>query len=94
MSRTVIWLDSVTSSIAGFYQLALSDIGNEIVAIIRGLARIVEALERDPANCGESRDGSLRILEDVPIVIDFEFFEDDRIAVVLKARYCPGPLSE
>lgn len=87
MNPRVVWLDAAEADFLRHYLAAraagLAD------AFTAAAARVEQALERNPAAAGESRAGHRRILIDPPLTIEFEVFDEPRVAVVTAARYTP-----
>lgn len=85
MNFQVIWMQQAIRPLARAY-LAASDDG-EAEAVTSAMAEIDRLLARNPATAGESRDEAERICVVRPVVVEYEVFEDERVAVVSAARY-------
>jgi hypothetical protein len=87
MNWTVVWLDVSLNQLARI----VADVWGTPTAdaITQAMARIDLALERDAANAGESRTGHQRVASELPLTIEFEVHEDQRAAIVSRARYTP-----
>lgn len=83
----VIWRRTVVETrIAGF-MLELIDRGESNEPLFRAMNRIDELLSVDPDGQGESRDNFERVLFEPPLSITFEVQADERVVIVLRARY-------
>jgi hypothetical protein len=83
----VIWRRQVIESrIAGF-MLELMNRNESTAPLIRAMNRIDEVLRLDPNNSGESRADFERIYFEPPLSVTYEVHEDERVVIVLRARY-------
>ncbi len=85
MNFQVIWMQQAIRSLARAY-LSASDDG-EAETVTSTMAEIDHLLVRSPTTAGESRDGAERILVVLPVVVEYEVFEYERVVVVTTARY-------
>lgn len=84
----VIWRRALLGRLADFF-LKARDLGLDPNAITAAVARIDMSLAKSPSTCGESRPGGERILIELPLAVDFEIFDDEKVVVVVRVRYVP-----
>ena len=85
MNHVVVWLAAAEQSLIDQYLLARQY--GDAALIAPAVARIDRQLEANPGGCGESRDGTRRVVYDHPVTIEFEVFADQRVVVVTRVRY-------
>ncbi len=85
MRFTVIWLADLEPALIDLYLRAKADGAADAVA--RATAEIDRRLTADPLRDGESRDGQVRILIELPLSVDYELAVDGRTVVVSAVRY-------
>jgi hypothetical protein len=88
MKYTLVYPPLSLQMLAAVYLVARDDgLGDEVTAASH---RIDTALQSDPAQQGESREGQKRLLIDRPLAVEFEVYDDQRVVLVLGVRYSPG----
>jgi hypothetical protein len=88
MTYSLIYPPFSLQMLAAAYLVALEDgLAAELTAASQ---RVDAALQTDPRDQGESRDGRKRVLIDRPLAVEFEVDDDQRVVVVLGVRYAPG----
>jgi plasmid stabilization system protein ParE len=78
MRYTVLWTPTAERRLTEIW-LAAPD-RREVTA---AAARLDNLLRKDAHTCGESRSGDVRVTFELPLGIDFEVLEADRIVYVL-----------
>lgn len=86
MTFRVIWQYQVLHQVAASFVYA-RQVGRDAGAITRAMAQIDTALERNPAQAGESRDEGARVLIINPLTVFFEVHEDEQTVIVFACRY-------
>lgn len=83
----VVWRRAVTEHrIAGF-MLDMMTRGESTEPLFRAMHRIDELLGSNPNDTGESRGDFERVYIEPPLSVTFEVFDDERLVVVLRARF-------
>jgi len=80
---TVEWRDEALNDLAGAWIAADGPSRQAITAAVR---RIDDALEQNPLDTGEEREGNHRIHFDASLVVIFQVFEAERRVWVVMAR--------
>jgi hypothetical protein len=88
MKYKVVWIQRVLDQITAFCNKAIES-GRQTSDITQATAQIDKLLAHSPGQAGESRAGAERILFEPPLSIHFEIHDEERIVVVLSARYLP-----
>jgi hypothetical protein len=86
MSYTVIWRRALVNLLAAFYVDARQK-GLDPTAITRAVAEIDARLKHDPLDAGESRIDQERVLVVLPLIVDYDVFEDEHVVLVEAVRY-------
>ena len=86
MKFTVVWSPAAESDLAKLWMAS-----SQAASITAAADLLDRALADSADTVGESRSGGRRIAFCVPLVIDFEFVEADRMAYVLAVRYIKSP---
>ena len=89
MRFAVIWLADLEPTLIDLYLRAKQDGAADAVA--RATAAIDRRLAADPLHDGESPDGQVRILVELPLAVDYELSPDGRTVVVTAVRYLRRP---
>jgi hypothetical protein len=84
---TTIWLDSAEADLLRLYVTARTDGYAE--EYTRAAARIEQLFATDPAQLGESRPGHRRFVVELPLAIEFEVHEDQRVTIITRVIYTP-----
>jgi hypothetical protein len=83
MSFTVVWKPAAERELAELW------LASSTRQEIRAAADSIDLqLARDPSNFGEEREGNQRIAIVVPLVVEFEVREKDRMVSVQAVRVC------
>jgi hypothetical protein len=78
MKFTVLWTPTAEEHLARIWLDA-----PDRQSVVDAAASIDSLLAIDPLDCGESREGNLRIAFRRPLGIDFKVFPDDQLVYVL-----------
>ena len=84
MKHQIHWTKGAINELTEIY-LNMLDKGSGAI-ITQAAARIDRALEVNPAETGESRDGDERIMFETPLTVYFEVRESEPVAVVTSIR--------
>lgn len=87
MTFSVKWHRRAIRQLAEAYVAAV--VAGRGPAVTAAAAQIDSLLAQNPAECGESRDGTYRALLVVPLLVDFVVQRDRRRVVVRNVRYLP-----
>lgn len=87
MRFRVVWPRHALAALAQAYTAAAT--GGHGAAVATSMAQIEQLLAVNPQHVGESRGNGDRIFILWPLVVEYEVFGDDKVVVVLDARYHP-----
>jgi hypothetical protein len=88
MNYRVIWRHALLTQMAAIYVRARESAAGA-AAVTAAVAEIDALLASGPSHRGESRGGPERILAILPLVVEFEVYDDDGVALVTAVRFCP-----
>jgi plasmid stabilization system protein ParE len=84
MSFNVRWKRTAKDQLASIWITA-----TDRAAVTTAAQQIDALLETNPASRGESRSGSLRVLDELPLAVVFKVLEQEAKVIVLSVRYTP-----
>jgi hypothetical protein len=87
MRFRVIWLRRAIEGLAHAYTLASAD--DRALAVTTEMAQADQVLGVNPQHVGESREGNERIYFLQSLVLQYEWFEEEKVVVVFNAGYRP-----
>lgn len=85
MSYKVLWPDRAMQSLGEAYLAARAH--GDADAITQVMSWLEREVARDPTRIGESRLGNCRVVVELPLVLEFEVFEDEKSVVISNVRY-------
>lgn len=86
---TVIWLHELIERQIASFVVQASEQGRPVRDITSAMDSIDGVLSRRPHVAGESREGRVRVLVHMPLIVDYEVHEEQSAVVVIRARYSP-----